>query len=255
MKTIKELNQKWYWRFIKVIFFFIVFLSIIWIFTWIYSEFHTYNPKDIKTVEERFENFKKEFNHVKVIDEKLDEIYPNFSIDNLLKITSDLKLKNKIPHYLPLIILSKYPKANLDRIWMVCWSWDYCDIEYDSEMDFYDKILNNTWISVPKYKIDEFEENWSFNDILNYISFYDSYKNWNKTINNLMDYYKEIDWYWWTEKFFPSEYFSEYDYRWISEWIKIILYFILSLFWFIIFLFLIRWITYYIIIWKFNPKE
>lgn len=32
MKTIKELNEKWYWRFIKVIYIFFVILAIIWSF-------------------------------------------------------------------------------------------------------------------------------------------------------------------------------------------------------------------------------
>lgn len=32
MKTIRELNEKWYWRFLKVIYSFFVILAIIWTF-------------------------------------------------------------------------------------------------------------------------------------------------------------------------------------------------------------------------------
>lgn len=260
MKTIEELNQKWYWRLVKVFFFFIVFVSIIWIFAWSYSIYHTYNPKDAKIVEQRFEKFKEKFNNVIEINKELKVIYPDFSINNLLKISEKLKLDKKIPWVMLLIILSEYPDANTYwKIESTCWWWYYndCWTLYYPEKEYYDDLrfdeLNT--IFIPRKKVDEFKRVWYLTSIENIISFYNSYKNWGKTYQELLEYYWDIDWIWWYEEYFPYEYFSEYDYRWLNEWIKIIFSFLWFIILFLLFLFFIRWITYYIILWKFNPPE
>ena len=44
MKTLKELNSKWYWRTLKVIYFLIWLIIIIWSFFWYYDYFHPTSP-------------------------------------------------------------------------------------------------------------------------------------------------------------------------------------------------------------------
>lgn len=257
MKTIAELNEKWYWRFIKVIFFLIIFISIIWIFSWSYSMYHTYDPKDVKIVEERFEKFYNKYKKGYELNLELKNIYPNFSLENLIKITKKLEYKEKVPFILILILLSEYQDWNFENI-------NFCDDfqieldcikEWDNKgIDYYNKIKNN-WLKVSFDYVYEFKEIWYIKDINKIIEYYNSYKNWNKTNKELLKYYLDISWKWWYEKYFPYEYFSEYDYRWLNEWIKIIFSFIWFIFLFFLFLFLIRWITYYIILWNFNPKN
>lgn len=51
MKTLKELNSKWYWRFIKVIWFILIWFVFIAIFVFLYDYLQGYNPKNIEAAD------------------------------------------------------------------------------------------------------------------------------------------------------------------------------------------------------------
>jgi len=57
MKTIQELNSKWYWRLIKVIYIFIALLVLIGGSIGIFLEVGTYNSKDIKEMITNFNDY------------------------------------------------------------------------------------------------------------------------------------------------------------------------------------------------------
>lgn len=55
MKTIQELNSKWYWRLLKVIYLLLAVTILIYSVAFLFNFIHVYNPKEINTISSNVE--------------------------------------------------------------------------------------------------------------------------------------------------------------------------------------------------------
>jgi len=257
----KNREQKWYWKILSIICIICIIVWTIWAFLWIMSEIWTYSPKTIQTVKSRFDSFEEEYWYIKKVDDKLKDVYPNFSIENLTKISYDLKLSKNLPWFMLLMILSEYDNAeklSWWRITSVCWGWYYndCWVQYLENKEYYDDLRFDeaSIIEIPRKVVDDFKKSWIVEDTRKIVGFNEEYKNWLKTDTELVKFYESInsdfEWY---KKFFPREYFYEYEHRWIVEWLKIVWFWLLAIIPYTLFLIWVTKITY-IILWKFNKN-
>ncbi len=239
MKTIQELNSKWYWRLVKVAYIFLAILTLIGGSIGVFLELGTYNPKDKK---EMITNFNDYYWRLDEIILKIDNLNGDFSTKNLLSIWTWETVK---PTWL-LIIFWKYPNANIEWVYKAC---EYilkenCYIEYDINKDPYSEYQKKkieVWI--PMWRINDF--NWYINRLME--------------LKKYLNEYQE-DWYAYPfirayNQFFETNYDTDRNYRGPFEYFKIFGWFIWILLWIILFTYVVRWTTYYIILWKFNPEK
>lgn len=247
MKTLKELNSKWYWRLIKIILFFFVWLIAIWIWytTFSYafeSRVKSYSPEYISKLNQNVSEIKKYTNG-------LSRKFPNKDI-TYSEINPN---KNEYSKY------EKYRKEALIR-----------EIRYLLAMD---KKIEGLSPSLQNDDLDmEICENGNGNGngLLNFLNNGPMNGDWGTYwvdwcgINELKEFIKKVNIYKsWTfdeelHKYFSDDYIYK-DYLslpqkllWIVLWI---IYFILWLTPLFIFIFLIRMLTYYVVFGKaFPPK-
>lgn len=247
MKTLKELNSKWYWRLIKIIFFFFVWLILIWIwYTTFDNAFEwrakSYSPeyiskldKNVLEIKEYISSLNKKFPNK---DIKYTEINPNkneyskyekYRKDALIKdIRYLLAMDRSIEGLTPSLqndnlnkkicengdgngngLINFLNNGPMNGKWGIYWV-DWCGI----------KDLKEVINKINNYKL------WSFDEDL-YKSFFDDY------------IYK--DYISFSQKFL-----------WIILWS---IYFVLWLIPLLIFVFLVRTLAYYVIFGKIFPPK
>ena len=252
MKTLKELNSKWYWRLIKIIFFTFVWLITLWIWyiTFSYSfegRQKTYSPENIKKLD-------KSVSDIKEYADNLSKKFPNKEI-KYTEINTD---KNKDSKY------EKYRKEALIR-----------EIRYLLAMD------KNIEGLTPYFPHDDYSEELCSKGTIDggnvHINGLENYLNRGPMSDDGGTYW--VDWCWikelkeglntiknyklWSFDENLNEYFSgEFTYKdyiplsqkalWIILWI---IYFIGWLVPLLIFVFLTRALAYYVIFGKVFPPK
>lgn len=253
MKTLSELNSKWYWRLLKVIWFLFYILIFIWSSIGISYYFSHYNP-------DKLENAKNIIIENAKITEKLEKIEKEFPWNDLkladLKKIIKSEYLNNINSIAVSYVMIKNLWKNLNQI-QVCWIdislwcswnpvWTYIiDSINDEKYNFIITISNDTYFEAKNtfdeyYNIENKAISW-INDLLNkesnraWSSFYDFDNKYWTNINNIIG--------------------EEYEYRSLLDYIKIISSILWILLWIFVFNFILLRVIYYIVLWKFFPKE
>lgn len=253
MKTLLELNSKWYWRFIKVIWFLFYILIFIWSSIVISYYFSHYNP-------DKLENAKNIIITNAKITEQLEKIqkelpWKDLKLADLKKIIKSEYLNNINSIAINYVMIKNLWK-NLNQI-QVCWidrslwcSWDpvwtyIIDSINDEKNNFIITIANDTYFEAKNtfdeyYNIENKAISW-INDLINkesnrsWSSFYDFDNKYWTNINNIIG--------------------EEYEYRSLLDYIKIISSILWVLLWIFVFNFILLRVIYYIVLWQFFPKK
>lgn len=238
MKTIQELNSKWWWRLVKVIYIFVIIVIFTGTNIEAFYETKIYNPKIFEKIWSDIQKPVEFVNKIKVAVESLNW---NYSGPSLKSISSSWIVKT----WPILYILAKYPDVKIEWVDIVCKMVSKTDCYFNEINDSYYKIYMdyNIRVEVPEYQINSFRE-WI--DSINKINYL--YNNvWNDQFNyDLINNYNQFFW----------EEISVYkDYHWFSEYIKIICFSFLIFIWIITISLILRGTLFYIILWKFNPEK
>ena len=254
MKTIEELNSKWYWRLIRVFYFLLLSIVVFTSCVWIFYHFHTYNPKifhnTIATIEEREENIKWKLTSLRITFPKNEYRLNEFK--DILKTKSGtgfIEFWDKEILYLALNLLM--------WMWKTIEGIERCDfINCETDIDLISSMLfslENSWrIYLEESNIKEYND-YSEKLLSNYATMR---KNLDRCLAHL-DRYCSIE----------GEYdfkqltglginigYSE-DYLWIIWWVKFILWVIWIIIVSLLLTLIMRWVSYYIILGKFNPEK
>jgi len=256
MKNLSELNSKWYWRFIKVIwviFYIIIFwFSSVWLYFWVRSKksFHwsekLENAKNIiienSKITQQLEKIEKELPQKDLTLIDLKKIIKNEYLNNVNSIAINFVMLQSLWKTLeqiwvckeyytyPLSCLETNPETILSAINEDKWRWLYLSYKtYQDAKSAFDDYQNAEIKSI----------NW-INELISWKSTWI----WSDTFNDFERIYNVSIDVWW-----------EYDYRSILDYIKIIFSVIGVFLSIILFNFILLRIIYYIILWKFFPKE
>ncbi len=216
MKTIQELNSKWWWRFLKVVYF-IWFVLILGLSAILYYDiFQVYNPDSIYQVMKK--QITKDYWNYQNREGKSLESF-GFIIPNETSVEISADKMKKVNDFLR----EKWITAE-DIIALAEEDW------IDPEEAF--QLFRDNWITVkwmPEAKIVELyklvEKGYSY-----------------ELLNNYNNYYNEYN-------------IVSRDYHWITEFLKIIWSILWTFLWIIFITFILKRVVYYIILWKFNPEK
>lgn len=251
MKTLKELNSKWYWRLVKVIWVLFLFIILIGSAVWFWDFYKTYNPDDIKKVSEEIVEYY--WSYVKLTDSIWD-INWDISKEKLKKITFERNWRYEITNWTILYILSHNRKAKIEWVLYLTnkdnWYYYRCPTDVcthyteDLPRDLSDYISSWSTLYVTSDDVDNFSS--YENSLISLNSELEEFKNGNSSFEDV---------YLLRNSFFnKNEYFYE-THRWFTEWAKIIASTIWIFIGLAVFTIIFRWIFYYIAFWKFNPIE
>ena len=223
MKTIQELNSKWYWRLVKV--FYCILLLVILLGTlWLSFDYlQTYNPEKIKDIKITYNDIVKRVNFLN----------SNFSDKT---ITKDIILEKKLENKDIVLLLALWNHNNKWDLWFYESNLPVdakkCGEEIQKYRNWEITIIDWSlcWISIFKK---------SLNEILSIPSDWENSNFYIETLYETLKSWKHI----------------YQDYFWLKQFIFFVAYWIgiLVIFWILTFIF--RWIIYYIILWKFNPEK
>lgn len=216
MKTIKELNSKWYWRFLKVAYS-IWFIFILGISTVLYYNiFQVYNSEPLYQVIKK-QITKDYWDYQNRERKSLDSLGSTISNEPFVEINAD-KVK-KVNDFLR----ERWITAE-DIIALA--EEDWSDPEEILQI-FRDNGVTVKWM--PEAKIVELyklsEKGYSYELLSEYNKHYNEYNTLSR------------------------------DYRWIKEYLKIIWSVLWTFLWLIVLTFILKRILYYIILWEPFPKE
>lgn len=253
MKTLLELNSKWYWRFIKVIWFLFYILIFIWSSIGIFYYFSHYNP-------DKLEKAKSIIIENSIITKQLENIKnkiptEKYKLKELKKIIQEDYLNNINSIAINFVMLEYlWKKSNQLQICgreikLWCY-WDpvgtyIIDSINDEDYDFVITISNNTYNEAKNtfneyYNIENKAISW-INDLINNQSNWEwsAFDNFdNKYLTNINNIIGKND-----------------EYRSLLDYFKIILSILWIVLWIFIFNFILLRVIYYIVLWQFFPKK
>lgn len=281
MKTLAELNSKWYWRLVKVIWVFLIIVAssfvIIWAWIYFYESSQQYHPSNISKASLKITEYEENHSDIKKINDqylRIKEISSNL-IENI-----EVKDEDGLVFRSYDQVTRQKLKKHLKEINTIFGTWDSISSIY---------LLRSLWYNIEWVNFSDTEKN-------RYISpndaTFDKYLNWLEiTINDtygmfdeahLPDLIEELNKLikesksdlsnikkWISYRFYfynnkdKSDELNELlwsrDHISILWWIKIISYEIWTIAMTILVIYgityILRWILYYIILWKFNPKN
>ncbi len=239
MKTIQELNSKWYWRLIKVAYIWVFIISVLASIWGIYFSILKYNPDNIEAVEKKISSESSFRDNMLSYDKKIEEDFWSFiSIDEFKShswffMWSDTATKLK----------------NVKILLALWYNIDFVSIGLtDSDNDGYDKwLLNDNWsLFINRNDVDSWKTYISSSE--RFIS--NSWDELNDAKNNGYSYFSD----------YPisndyDETLGDKEYLGFIWLIKLIVLSILGILANLLWFYIIRWIVYYIILWKFNPEK
>ena len=250
MKTIQELNSKWYWRLLKVFYGLFIFTVISISGYILYDANVWYNSVKLREAQE-------------VINEK-SKVSGIIERINLYSDWGELKLSDiktiwpNIDEYKYNIVGWYYVFAEntwkkIDRVF-VCWIGISTWCSSDPMSSYIESSINDiSWTSVVVISQETYNIAKEF--IRTKTRIEDNAKN---TINKLINretYIKNFDEFKESTWINISEIIWERDYRWFYEFIRILVWLIWISLWIFLFTLAFRWIIFYIILWKFNPEK
>ncbi len=250
MKTIQELNSKWYWRLIKVVYGLFIFLLISISGFILYNSNIWYNQAKLREAESVINEKSK----VSGALEKMD-LYSDW---DKLKLSDIKVIWPNVDEYNYNIIGWYYVFAEdswkkIDRVF-VCWREVKIWCSSDPMVSYIENSINDIdWSSVIVISQDTYNNSKEF--ITFKMQIEDNAKNAIKKLINRETYIKNFNEFkesTWTD---ISEIIWERNYRWLYEIIRISIWIIWILIWILIFTLMFRWLIYYIILWKFNPEK
>jgi len=225
MKTLKELNNKWYWRLIKLVYFFVLWLFLVAsIWDLIQDINKTHDPEKVKIFQEEV------FRQQKIVKDVLEK-YPEsrYSIKRQ-QLIDDWATTRDIR-----ILLSS---------WRLLENLNY--LEWYLNKDFYDREACNK--SIETYLNKEMEA-WPLN------SFYTR----NCDVRGFWEFLKElIEYKWWYDSNLYLKMKWEYLLMDTTPWKEILFvigFSILYIIWFGVFVLLCRCMIYYVLFGTVKPKE
>lgn len=239
MKTTQELNSRWYWRLIKVAYIWIFLITIAASIGWVYYGLLDYNPSNIKLVENKIQKEAEFISDIQKYNQTIENKFWKYISINEFKSYSwffmwtgiDTNIKN-----IKILLALWYNISNVNP-------W-----EVDSDLNGYNNWLENTgwYLYVKRNDIDSWESYIENSDtfIKNAISELNDVKNGGYAY--FSDYPISNDY---------EETLGNKEYLGFMWWIKLILLSVLAIAVNILCFYLIRWIVYYIILWRFNPEK
>lgn len=225
MKTLKELNSKWYWRLIKVTY--ILFaLFIFWVSCVLISEsVRVFNPKTIAEVKTKYEGW----------TTKIQQIETDYPGEMITRSEISKKAKNPKSVIRALFALEK----NIEWIFLIENNpIKINDAECDNDLDDYlnslttniainSHLCNIEWLKVFFSRIKQINPNWEKNE------------------SDISDVYN----------LFYSQTYLYKDYLWPKQIFEIVIYSFWILIGILLFTIIIRAILFYILFWNVFMKE
>lgn len=281
MKTLKELNSKWYWRLTKVLWWITLFIIssaiVIWIIGYIYESSQVYNPDKVISLWLEIDAYQDklyELKEIKITYLAIEKLWP--------KLTENISIKdeNGIEFRAYDQVTRKRLRENKSTIDNLFISWSGISVIRYLRASWYDI----EWVSFDDSKEDKYlyPENTTLEGYLSWIDITINDTFWkieldklNQTIASLeilvddsRTALKNIkDWTSYTfylpNNISESKQFDDLlwnkDYISIVSWMKVIIYSLLVILTTSIVIFIINYIfsrvLYYIILWKFNPDK
>lgn len=238
MKTLKELNSKWYWRLSKVVYFFILIIVLVASMGGYYYEFTAHDPKDISKISKDIESIYKTFDD---IEKEVLELNWNYSSGSIWSTSSWWFING----WLISEILSKGINSKIEWITVICKNLtkDECDTSWMTTNTYRNYI--QTWepLKFPEYDIYEYKN--AKEEVFWLKAILDESKESSYKYNLISSYNKS----------FNGNIDTDRDYRWFTEYLKMILSFLATFIWAILFTFIVKSLVYYIILWLAFPKE
>lgn len=252
MKNLSELNSKWYWRLIKVIWV-IIYIIIFWVSSvWLFFYFSWYNPEKLENAKNIIIKNSKITQQLEKIEKELPQ--KNLTLIDLKKIIKNEYLNNVNSIAINFVMLQNLWKT-LDQIWVCKEYYNYPLSCAETNPETILSAINEDkwrWLYL-SYKTYQDAKS-AFNDYqnaetksINWINELISWKStwlWNNTFNDFEKIYNVSINIWW-----------EYDYRSILDYIKIIFSVIWVFLLILLFNFIFLRIIYYVVLWQFFPKE
>lgn len=222
MKTVRELNSRWYWRLIKV-FYFLILLGILLGSLWLsYDNLQIYNPEKIRDIEVKYND----------IIQKINFLNSNFAGKPIKR---DEIIEKKLANKDIVLLLA---------LWTHNGKWDLWFYESTSTGD-----SKKCTEEIEKYKSWEITTiDWSY-------CWVSMYKSILSKISSIPADWKNSNFY--TEELYETlnSWRIYRDYFGLRQYLTIFAYWIWILFVLWAITLLIRWISYYIILWRFNPEK
>ncbi len=246
-----ELNSKWYWRFIKVIWIILILLVLSVSSAWFYEYTKTYEPADIKKVSDEISEYYWKY---KKLGDSILSLSWSYQAKELRKITYIRNWEYEISIWTILYILAHSLHPNIEGVLYLT----------NKDNDYYHRCPTDSCMYYNDSMSDDLSDYMQSGSTLyvtsDDISKFTSYEKDLITLNNTLTEFQkgnssfEDVYPLWKSFFGKDEHFYQ-TYRWFSEWINIIFWTIGIFIWLIIFSLVLRWISYYIILWKFNPEK
>lgn len=293
MKTLAELNSKWYWRLVKVIWISVNILTISIVVIWFWIHFHksnqAYHPNNLEKVSSKIEEYENKINELTRLNKiylSIEDLWPKLIENTWAKDDTDAISRSYNQVTRKKII--EHEKEIRD----IFWSWDSIDSIFLLRSLWYDiEWVNFSTSEINSRKV--YPENATFSkyldwlDIIIWINAYldgtyywmlinventsDLIIKWSYSLKEIKASFKKIL-QWDSHVFIFSNYSEDENltrdltnllwpknYISLSWWIMIILYelWVIIIASLIIFLlnYFLRWIIYYMFFWIFNPEE
>lgn len=253
MNNLTQLNSKWYWRLIKVIW----ILLYIWVFIWssvgLFIYFSHYAPSKLEKANNIIKEKSRITNSLEYIKNELP--WKDLKLSDFKKIIDDEQLNNVNAIAINFVMIEfLWKEMNQIKIcgktlYLWCsWNpvWTYIkDSINDKNDEFVISISKDTYQEAKDtfedyYNAESKAINW-INNLINweYVSEWDAFYNFNNkfevNINDVIGY--------------------EYEYRSLLDYFKLISSIIWILLWIFVFNFILLRIIYYIVLWKIFPKK
>lgn len=204
MKTIKELNEKWYWRIIKTIYIILSIILLIIILLYSAKQSKLHSDWAWGKIENRVKVAKWDVDLQNQIIEWIENKNWKVSLSDLLNFIEKKFEKKVLPWILILLIQNHYKEVEWIKI--TCQNNESCLNMFSYDEDYYKNFIEKWFVEVPQQSIEWYD--WYIKREAEIISLYNNYKVWYiskynflKKLSNMNVIDSKIDWaytFWYT---------------------------------------------------------